>query len=116
MKTTSYSDLRKNLAAMLDSVESDHEPVVITRDKGKPAASSFLRHRGRQEIIGLVTWRFRADKAARSNEVRQHVKLITQLGVKLTAALVGRERTVTVGRHIQRIPADQHSPGLLALI
>ena len=38
MKTTSYSDLRKNLAAMLDSVEADHEPVVITRDKGKPAA------------------------------------------------------------------------------
>ena len=38
MKTTSYSDLRKNLAAMLDSVEADHEPVVITRDKDKPAA------------------------------------------------------------------------------
>lgn len=38
MKTTSYSELRKNLAAMLDSVQADHEPVVITRDKGKPAA------------------------------------------------------------------------------
>lgn len=38
MRTTSYSDLRKNLAAMLDSVSDDHEPVVITRDKGKPAA------------------------------------------------------------------------------
>ena len=38
MKTTSYSELRKNLATMLDSVEADHEPVVITRDKGKPAA------------------------------------------------------------------------------
>jgi len=38
MRTTSYSDLRKNLAAMLDSVSADHEPVVITRDKGKPAA------------------------------------------------------------------------------
>lgn len=38
MKTTSYSELRKNLASMLDSVEADHEPVVITRDKGKPAA------------------------------------------------------------------------------
>jgi antitoxin YefM len=38
MKTTSYSELRKNLAAMLDSVEGDHEPIVITRDKGKPAA------------------------------------------------------------------------------
>jgi antitoxin YefM len=38
MKTASYSELRKNLASMLDSVEADHEPVVITRDKGKPAA------------------------------------------------------------------------------
>ena len=38
MKTTSYSELRKNLAATLDRVQADHEPVVITRDKGKPAA------------------------------------------------------------------------------
>lgn len=38
MRTTSYSDLRKNLAATLDRVAEDHEPVVITRDKGKPAA------------------------------------------------------------------------------
>ena len=38
MRTTSYSDLRKNLAATLDRVTEDHQPVVITRDKGKPAA------------------------------------------------------------------------------
>ncbi len=38
MRTTSYSDLRKNLAAMMDSVSADHEPVVITREKGKPSA------------------------------------------------------------------------------
>jgi len=38
MQSTSYSALRKNLAAMLDRVAADHEPVVITRDKGKPAA------------------------------------------------------------------------------
>ncbi|PWB95507.1 type II toxin-antitoxin system Phd/YefM family antitoxin [Methylosinus sporium] len=38
MRTTSYSDLRKNLAATLDRVTEDHEPVVITRDRGKPAA------------------------------------------------------------------------------
>ena len=31
MRTTSYSDLRRNLAATLDSVSADHEPVVITR-------------------------------------------------------------------------------------
>ena len=38
MRTTSYSELRKNLAAMLDSVSEDREPVIITRDRGKPAA------------------------------------------------------------------------------
>jgi antitoxin YefM len=38
MRTTSYSDLRRNLAATLDSVNADHEPVVITRDGGKPSA------------------------------------------------------------------------------
>jgi antitoxin YefM len=38
MKTASYSELRKNLASMLDRVAADHEPVVITRDKGKPPA------------------------------------------------------------------------------
>lgn len=38
MRTTSYTDLRNNLAAMLDSVEQDHAPLLITREKGKPAA------------------------------------------------------------------------------
>lgn len=38
MRTTSYSELRKTLAATLDSVTLDHEPVIITRDRGKPAA------------------------------------------------------------------------------
>lgn len=38
MRTASYTDLRKNLAAMIDAVSADHEPVIITRDKGKPSA------------------------------------------------------------------------------
>ena len=38
MRTTSYSDLRKNLARTLDSVHDDHEPVLITRDSGKSSA------------------------------------------------------------------------------
>ncbi len=38
MRTTSYSELRKTLAATLDSVTADHEPVIITRDRGKPSA------------------------------------------------------------------------------
>lgn len=38
MRTTSYSQLRQNLAATLDSVTRDHAPVIITRERGKPAA------------------------------------------------------------------------------
>ena len=38
MRTTSFSDLRKNLAATMDGVADDHEPVLITRSGGKPAA------------------------------------------------------------------------------
>ena len=38
MRATSFSDLRKNLASTLDRVTQDHEPVLITRDRGKPAA------------------------------------------------------------------------------
>ncbi|MDB5439385.1 MAG: type toxin-antitoxin system prevent-host-death family antitoxin [Caulobacteraceae bacterium] len=38
MRATSYSQLRKTLSATLDAVIADHEPVIITRDKGKPAA------------------------------------------------------------------------------
>jgi antitoxin YefM len=38
MQVTSYSELRRNLAAALDRVSADREPLVITRDRGKPAA------------------------------------------------------------------------------
>ena len=37
MDTMSYSALRSNLASMLDKVNDDHKPVLITRQKGKPA-------------------------------------------------------------------------------
>ena len=38
MRTTSFSELRKNLATSLDKVHDDHQPLVITRDSGKPSA------------------------------------------------------------------------------
>jgi antitoxin YefM len=38
MRTTSYSELRRNLAATLDAVHADHEPVIITREGGKAPA------------------------------------------------------------------------------
>lgn len=38
MRATSYSELRRNLANEIDRVTEDHEPVIITRGGGKPAA------------------------------------------------------------------------------
>lgn len=38
MKPISYSHLRNNLAAALDQVTNDHVPLLITRERGKPAA------------------------------------------------------------------------------
>ena len=38
MRATTATDLRKNLAAELDKVNVDHEPLVIVRSGGKPAA------------------------------------------------------------------------------
>jgi antitoxin YefM len=38
MRTTSFTNLRKNLAAAIDGVNDDHEPMIITREGGKPSA------------------------------------------------------------------------------
>lgn len=35
MKHTSSTDLRKNLSALMDRVNDDHEPLLVTRANGK---------------------------------------------------------------------------------
>ena len=37
MDTISYSAFRSNLASILDKVNDDHKPILITRQNGKPA-------------------------------------------------------------------------------
>jgi antitoxin YefM len=36
MRTTSSTDFRKNLSKVMDEVNEDHTPYIITRSKGKP--------------------------------------------------------------------------------
>ena len=38
MRTTSSTELRRTLTATLDRLVDDHEPVIITRGGGRPAA------------------------------------------------------------------------------
>lgn len=42
MKHTTSTDLRKNLSAMMDRVNEDHEPVIVTRAKGRPVVMISL--------------------------------------------------------------------------
>jgi antitoxin YefM len=42
MKTLSSTELRANLSAVMDQVNDDHEPVIVTRAKGKPVVMVSL--------------------------------------------------------------------------
>ncbi len=42
INTMSYSAFRGNLASVLDQVNDDHKPVLITRRQGKPAVLMSL--------------------------------------------------------------------------
>jgi len=42
MKHTSSTDLRSNLSAMMDKVNDDHEPLMVTRTGGKPVVMISL--------------------------------------------------------------------------
>ncbi len=42
MKILSSTELRKNLSKMMDLVNDDHEPVIVTRARGKPVVMLSL--------------------------------------------------------------------------
>ncbi|WP_299851249.1 type II toxin-antitoxin system Phd/YefM family antitoxin [uncultured Roseovarius sp.] len=42
MKQAKLSDLRRNLSSMLNAVNNDHEPLIVTRRRGKPVVMMSL--------------------------------------------------------------------------
>ena len=42
MQNMTYSDFRSHLSTALDKVNDDHEPLLITRQSGKPAVVMSL--------------------------------------------------------------------------
>ena len=42
MKTLTSTDLRANLSSVMDRVNDDHEPVIVTRARGKPVVMVSL--------------------------------------------------------------------------
>jgi antitoxin YefM len=42
MRTLSSTELRQTLSTVMDQVNDDHEPVIVTRAKGKPVVMVSL--------------------------------------------------------------------------
>lgn len=42
MRTLSSTELRQSLSSVMDRVNDDHEPVIVTRAKGKPVVMVSL--------------------------------------------------------------------------
>ena len=66
MKSMTYSALRNQLATALDTVNEDHEPIIITRQSGKSAVILSLEDfKSYEETAYLMT---SAKNANRINE------------------------------------------------
>ena len=55
MDTINYSTFRSNLASVLDKVNDDHLPVLVTRQNGKPAVILSLEdYNSYEETVYLM--------------------------------------------------------------
>lgn len=55
MDAISYTDLRKNLSKVLDEVNEDHNPILITRQKGSASVLMSLEdYRSFEETAYLM--------------------------------------------------------------
>ena len=55
MKTLSSTELRANLSAVMDRVNDDHEPVIVTRAGGSPVAMVRLEDWSRLDETTYLT-------------------------------------------------------------
>lgn len=106
MRTASYSELRRNLAATIDSVNADHEPVIITRDRGKPAAvlMSIEDYASFEETRYLLKSPRNAERLREST-----MKLDGSQGIPHELAECGRRLTERNRRHRRVLPRSPAS-------
>ncbi len=69
MKTLSSTELRSNLSAVMDRVNDDHEPVIVTRAKGKPVIMVSLEDWASMDETTYLT-ASPANKAALDRAIR----------------------------------------------
>ncbi|WP_375452747.1 type II toxin-antitoxin system Phd/YefM family antitoxin [uncultured Devosia sp.] len=69
MRAKSISDFRKNIAADIDAVVTDLEPLIVTRTGGKPpvVVMSLEEFESWKETLHLSSTQANADRLARGN-------------------------------------------------
>lgn len=79
MKVVTYSDLRKNLANVLDGVIDDHSPVLVTRQNNQTAVLISLEDFNAYEETAYlmsspanVTHLMKSIAQAKSGKISQH--------------------------------------------
>lgn len=70
MKTLSSTELRANLSAVMDRVNDDHEPVIVTRAGGKPVVMVSLEDWASMDETTYLT-ASPANKAALDSAIRE---------------------------------------------
>ncbi len=73
MKTLSSTALRANLSAIMDRVNDDHEPVIVTRAKGLPAVLISL-----EDYAALDETAYLLASPANARELREGIKALNE--------------------------------------
>ena len=89
MKHTSSTNLRANLSKMMDQVNDDHEPLIVTRAKGKPVVMVSLEdYQAMDETAYLLSSPANAkalrEAIARLNDGQAIVKTMAELEAMAT--------------------------------
>ena len=84
-------------------------------DERRPASLLLLGDRGGEEVVRLVPGLLRGREAHRTDELREQLELLEQLGIEDAARLVGGERLAAIGGLADAVPADEHGARLLRL-
>jgi antitoxin YefM len=86
MDAITYSDLRQNLAAVLDRIENDHEPVMVLRRNGqKTIMMSKQDYDSMQETFLLLRHPKNAQRLLESIAQAEQGTLITKTLEELKA-------------------------------
>lgn len=79
MEVSTYTQVRKNFSTTIDKVCNDHEPLIITRQKGKPVVLISLEdYNALIETLYLLSSRNNADKLYKSIQDSKQGKVFSK--------------------------------------